>query len=250
MIIHLGKWDLLLIAVVSLQTMLMAYLHAPRWKAFILSLPFPFTTVTLSVGRPVCASHALGLVVLFIYAMSIWLLHRRLRAPIALAIGLSLLVYCSLGWIGARFVPVTVPVFWLASLLTFGLGLGLYLSMPARQEPGHRTSLPVWQKLPIIVAVILLLVVLKESLQGFASLFPMVGVVGAYESRHSLWTFSRQIPVLMLTLIPLMVTSHLTQAWLGLGGSLAAGWLVFLGVLIPFTHRQWATGPAGNTQEE
>jgi hypothetical protein len=41
-----------------------------------------------------------------------------------------------------------------------------------------------------------------------------------------------------------MVSSRLTQASLGLGGSLAVGWLVFLLVLIPFTRYQWANTSA------
>ncbi|MCK9231021.1 MAG: hypothetical protein M0Q23_05925 [Syntrophales bacterium] len=35
--------NLALIAVVSLQVTTVAYIHAPRWKAPILFLPFPFT---------------------------------------------------------------------------------------------------------------------------------------------------------------------------------------------------------------
>jgi hypothetical protein len=243
MAIEVGRWDLLLIVVVSLQTTAMAYLRAPRWKAFILSLPFPFTIVTLAVGRPVSASHVLGLVALFVYGLCIWLLHRRLGVPIVAAIGASLFLYAGLGWAGAQVLPASGPAFWLACGLIFAVGLGLYLGMPACEEPGHRTALPVWLKLPVIAAVVLLLVTIKGALQGFASLFPMVGVVGAYESRHSLWTFTRQMPVLMLTLIPLMASSRLTQEYLGLGGSLLVGWAVFLSVLIPFTRYQWASTP-------
>jgi hypothetical protein len=43
----------------------------------------------------------------------------------------------------------------------------------------------------------------------------------------------------MLTLLPLMATIRLLYPLLGLGASLAAGWVVFLLVLVPLTARQW-----------
>jgi hypothetical protein len=62
--IHLTLWDCLLIAVVSPQVALMAYLHHPRWKAFVLSLPLPFSVASLAVGRPVDATNIIGLILL------------------------------------------------------------------------------------------------------------------------------------------------------------------------------------------
>ena len=60
----------------------------------------------------------------------------------------------------------------------------------------------------------------------------MVGVFAAYEARSSLWTISRQIPVVMLTMTPMMMVCRLTQNSIGLGYSLALGWIVFLIVLV------------------
>ena len=99
--------------------------------------------------------------------------------------------------------------------------------------------MPVWQKLPIIVGVILCLVVLKNELQGFMTVFPIVGVIAAYESRHSLWTIVRQIPVFMLTAVPMMCAIHLAQPMIGLGLSMIAGWVVFLAVFLPITRGTW-----------
>ena len=84
-----------------------------------------------------------------------------------------------------------------------------------------------------------ILVIIKQYLQGFMALFPMVGVIASYEARTCLWTVCRQIPVLMLTLLPMIVVIRLLQPAFGIEASLALGWVVFLAILIPLTRWQW-----------
>lgn len=234
-----GPWDLLLIAAVSLQVTAVAYVRAPRWKALILCLPFPFTIVALGLGRPIDVANLLGLVAIFLYVHAIRLLHKRFGLPIVPAIGLALAGYCLLGWAVVGLLPATPMSFWTTAVAVCLLALFLHRRLPARSEPGHRTPLPIWLKLPVVVAVVCLLLLLKESLQGFATLFPLVSVVGAYEARHSLWTLGRQMPVLMLTLTPLMAVATLTQEHVGLGPSLLLGWVAFLLLLIPLIRTMW-----------
>src|SRR5439155_24496413 len=96
--------------------------------------------------------------------------------------------------------------------------------------------------IPGIAALVLTLILLKSRLQGFMAVFPMVTVFAAYESRHSLRTMSRQIPVMMLTMIPMMIVIRLTQHTLGLGPSLMLGWAVLSIILAPLT---WYTSRSG-----
>ncbi|MCK5806070.1 MAG: hypothetical protein KAI66_24775 [Lentisphaeria bacterium] len=56
----------------------------------------------------------------------------------------------------------------------------LALSIPHREEPGHRSPMSVWAKYLVVLATIALLLTLKSRLGGFMTLFPMVGVVTAY----------------------------------------------------------------------
>ncbi|HVF10156.1 MAG TPA: hypothetical protein VNA16_05100, partial [Abditibacteriaceae bacterium] len=106
------------------------------------------------------------------------------------------------------------------------------------------------------VGVIMFLLLLKKSLHGFTTMFPMVGLIGAYEARHSLWTAGRQMPAVMLTMVPVMIVCRLAQSTLGLGLSLVLSWLVFLIVLIPVTRFMWdssrikAAQPASNLLAE
>lgn len=235
-----GLWDILLVVIVSVQATLLAYLPEPRWKAAIFSLPIPFTLSTLALGRPVGASNVLGLPVLVLYTQGVRLLHQRLRLPIILSIALAAAGYCAIGALLAPITPDTEAAFWVCALTVFTLGLALTRLLPEREEPAARSLLPAWIKLPLVAVVIIGLVLLKNTLQGFMTLFPMVGVVAAYESRRSLWTLGRQVPYLMLTLIPLMVTCRLAEPVLGLAGSLALGWAVFLAIFIPLTRWRWA----------
>ena len=231
----LRVWDVLLVLVVSVMATSVAYVRHPRAKAVILNLPIPFTLANLALGRPVGPTHVLGLWVLLLFTHGVRWLHVFGRVPIVLAIALAAAGYCLLGGLLAAVVPDTDTLFWTIALLTLALGAVLHAVLPHRQEPGHRSPMPI----PAVAVVISFILAIRNLLQGFMTLFPMVGVVAAYEARHSLWTITRQIPVLMITLVPMHVTVRLTQDRFGLGGGLALGWVVFLVLLIPVSRRLW-----------
>ena len=235
----IGIWDVLLVAVVSVQCTAVAYLHAPRWKALVLTLPIPFTMATCALGEPINVTHACGLVLFMVYANAVRWLHVGARVPIVAAIVLSAGGYGLVGAGLAHVLPRTDAAFWVAAAVLAGAGLVLSLAMAHRAEPGHRSPLPLWIKLPVICVVIATIVALKRTLHGFMTGFPMVGVVTAYEARHSLWTICRQVPVFMMAFAGLVVVAWLTQGALGLGGGLAAGWVAFLAVYIPLTRLRW-----------
>ena len=242
--ITINHWDAILVLVVSLQTTALAYIAPPRAKAVILTMPFPFTVVTLSLGLHVNATNVLALVILFIYSHTIRLLHDRFGVPIVVAILLALATYIGLGWLAAQITPTGDTAFWIAVAVLYPLGLIMFFGTSPRAERAHRTALPVWVKLPIILVVVAILVTIKGNLGGFASLFPLVSVVGSYEARHCLWTMTRTIPLLTITVLPLLVTAHLTQDALGLGGGMLLGWAVFLTLFIPISLWQWRRWPA------
>lgn len=242
--LQLNRWDAILAVVVALQTTGIAYLAAPRAKAVMMTLPFPFTIVTLSLGLHVNATNVLALVLLFGYGHFIRLMHDRVGVPIVAVIPVAVALYTAAGWLAAQVTPTHDTAFWIAVGVVFVLGLALFFGTSPRAERAHRTRLPVWVKLPIILVIVCFLIVIKSNLAGFASLFPLVSVVGAYEARHCLWTMTRTIPLLMITLLPLLVTAHLLQDTLGLGGGMLAGWGVFLSLLVPLTIWQWRRWPA------
>lgn len=242
--VHVGPWDLVLVAVVSLQATIVAYVATPRVKSIFLTLPFPFTAVALAVGLPLDAANILSMLLLLGYYQGVRLLHDIVGVPIVPAIGLSLAGYCIFGWLAADLVPTGPVAFWIAAAGILGLGGFLFWRHAPRAERAHRTRLPVWQKLPAVLAIVLLLVIIKEELRGFATLFPLVSVIGAYEARHCLWTLTLTVPLLMLTLVPLMGVAYLAQDSLGLPGGLAAGWVLFLILSTPLLRWQWRRWPA------
>jgi len=233
-------YDILLVIVVSVQAAVLAYLRQPRWKAFVLSLPIPFTLLTLSLNQPINATNVLGLVYLLLFSQAVLLFHKSVRLPIIPAIFLSALGYCLLASVTAPHIPKTTLAFWLAWGFTITLGWALYLWLPPRGEPAHRTELPVWIKLPIILGVVTMLVLIRNSLQGFATLFPLVGVMAMYESRYSLWTISRQFTVIMVSMGTMMGVVYIAQSRWSLFPALMAGWLVFLPVFGAITLNMWS----------
>lgn len=211
-----------------------AYLRHPEHKAFVLMLPIPFTMAVLSVGRPVDATNLAGAGLLFGFSLGVWALHVRLRWPIFAAIAICAAGYCAIGAGIARLRPEGDAAFWGTAAGLLALSVVLIRALPHRVEPHHRTPLPVWIKLPAIALVIAGLVAMKKTLGGFTTMFPMVGVVAAYEARKSLWTIVRRIPWVIAIMIPMMAVIRLTQDRVGLPKALALSWPVFLLMLWMF----------------
>ncbi len=238
----LEGWAVALVAAVTGMVVVMARLRAPRSKALVLAFPVPFTFASLAVGRPIDATHVAALSLLFGYTLAVHTLHRRWRVPL-----LPSIVAAAAGFVGAatllnRLLPRNDTAFWWAIVATLLVGSTLLRVLPRRDEPGVRDVIPVLVKLPIALATTVALVLLKQAIGGFMTLFPMVGVLASYENRHGLWSNVRQIPVVMVTMVPLMATSRLTEPTLGLAGSLALGWIPFTIALAPFVVRSWRQG--------
>ncbi|MBI4025595.1 MAG: hypothetical protein HY360_11490 [Verrucomicrobia bacterium] len=239
MSVHLGFWDALLLVVVSVQATVLAYLHHPRWKALVLTLPIPFTVATMAVGLPIDATNVCGLLLLLMFTHGVRILHQNLRAPVVPSIAAAAMGYCLLGWMLAGLLPVGDAAFWTACVATVLVAVTLLKTTAHREEPGHRSSLPVWIKLPIIMLVIGGLLLIKHGLRGFTTVFPMVTVVGLYEARHSLWTMSRQVPVIILGMVPMMIVCRLAQERMPQGAALALSWVLFLAALGLLHLRLW-----------
>jgi hypothetical protein len=240
MAMHLTIWDVALILVVSLQSVLMAYIANPRWKAFMLALPFPFTMANLALHTPVDASNALGLVSLVVFTQGVRLLHQRWRLPIVPSIMIGVAAFFAISLSIKALVPGmhTAVTFYASLTGVVIMGAILLKVQPPILEPEHRETLPVWIKLPLNVLITSTLVLLKSLLGGFMTLFPMVGVFAAYEGRHSLTANCRVISAMSYTFVPMLLTIRLVQGWThNIYWGLAAGWVTII-ILLYVTFRQ------------
>ncbi len=221
-------WDITLLIVVSIQATSVAYARTPQTKALLVTFPLPTSFAYLALGQPVDATNMLGLALLMLFTHIVRWLHVFWNQHIIVAIVCAAFLYTLLGCAIAHLLPCHENgMFWMASGAVLLLGWALLWFQPPRDEPSHRSPLPIHLKLPIIMAVITGLILGKHWLQGFMTVFPMVGVVAAYEARHSLWTMSRQMSVIMLTIGVMLIAMHLAQPHTGQYGALAIGWLVF-----------------------
>lgn len=228
--------------VVTTMAVAVAYLRQPRWKALILIFPIPFTLATLAVGRPVDASNAMGLIALLIFTHSVRFLHQRWQFPIIVAIAASTALYLLLAWSMEQAIPKNEVFFWLACAMVLAVALSTHYIFGHRHEPPHRSPLPVYLKASLVALVVVGLVLVKKSLGGFVTTFPMVGLIAAYETRKSLGTTCRAIPVTMFLVTPMLVVIRLMQPTWGLGLSLLAAWGVF-GMLAPLVVRATIVRP-------
>ena len=238
----MGFWDILLLVAVSLQATAIAYLSAPKWKALLITIPLPFSIAFMAVRRPVDATNVLGLVLLLIFTYGVRFLHMNLKIHVIPAIVASALTYCLCGWALAGILPANEWIFWVVCAAVMVLAIFLMAAQTHGREKNHRSYLPIWLKLPIILGVVFCLLLAKKQLVGFMTVFPMVGVVAAYEGRYCLGTLSRQIPIVMCSLTPMMIFIKLAQGSLGIEMSLALSWIVFGVVLIPLTRRRFGGG--------
>ncbi len=233
--------DLVLIIGVSLQTTLLAFVSAPRWKAFLYSFPIPFSLANMSLGQPVDVTHAAGLLNLILYLNMVRWLHQGLKMHIVPSIGLSAGLYVGIGATLNAVLPNSGTAFWTTLSVSAAVAFVLFFTVRHREEKAHRSELPVPVKAAAVTGVVIVIVLLKRLLGGFMTTFPMVGVVGAYESRKSLWTLGRQGPILVLSLVAMMSIMRLLQTYAGwsVALSLAAGWVGWLGVSVPVTITRW-----------
>jgi hypothetical protein len=243
--VTLGGWDIVLIVMVACQATVLAYLRDPRWKAFVFSLPIPFTFAFLAVGRPVDLTNVLGMTLLLAFTHGVRLLHVALRLPILLSIAVATGAYCVLSALVAPLVPAdNEALFCGSALATVLFGWVVYHLTPPRVEQGHRSPLPIWLKLPLVGLVVLGLMLMKNALRGFTTVFPMMGVITAYEARASLWTICRQVPAVMIALTSMMMTVRLLQPSMGIGPALAVGWLAHLLIIGLFMRDALRATPA------
>ena len=230
-------------AVVTLQATVHAYVPDAQWKAFVYLLPFPFTAAALAIGQPIDAANIWALLLLLGYSHGIRLLHVNLRLPIHATIAAALLGCAAVGFLLSPALAFlqhhySLPiVFWSSCAAILALSLVIQKFMPPRDEPSQRTPAPLWVKLPTIAAVVFCLILMKKQLGGFITAFPMVGVVAAYEARHSLWTMSRQVSILLPALATMIITVHLAQSTLSwsLPLAIAAGWVIYLPLIMACT---------------
>ena len=125
---------------VSAQVTLIAYLHAPKWKAIAMSLPIPFTLGSLALGRPVDVTHMTGLGLFLAFTHIVRLLHYRAHWRILPTIVATAAGYCVIGAVLARLLPRTDPAFWTAAALVTSPGPVTQLSHATCTNCSHRWS--------------------------------------------------------------------------------------------------------------
>jgi hypothetical protein len=198
-----------------------AYVRTPRAKAFIYSLPVPFSCAYLATRLPVDATHLSGLILVVGYNWLVYLLTRN-KVPLIAAIIISAAGYF-LAAMALR--PVAAfPVWWLAAAGLAGWLVALATYRP-RDEPTHRSRTAWYVKAPLIFALAMVIYNTTGLLAGAVGLFPYAGVFASYESRHSLRTLAGQFTLNALGLLMCLLTIHVVEGRLPAPLPLVLGWV-------------------------
>lgn len=236
LIFELSRNDWIMFGVILLMVMAMTSVKQPRIKTLIWLLPIPFTVVTLLLGKPVGSSNLLGVGLLLLFANTVRWAHDRKLAPIVLLIALSATGYVGLSGLLRPLLSHTEVEFWGLTVLLLLLFLWVVVrakrlntSPRCDEASGHMKRL-------ILAVVVFMLVVLKHSLQECMTMFPMLGVVAAYEFRESHWYMCRKVGHFALCSIPMMATIHMLQPMFGLPLALVGGWGTFISLMLWLIH--------------
>lgn len=234
-------WDLVLIFGVSSMVTVIAFVPAPRVKALIYSVPIPFALANLALRQEIGAGHAAGALNLLLFLNVVRWLHVNAGLHIVPSIGLAAATYIGVGAGLNAALPDTPTSFWIAFVVVVATAIVLLAVLPLRMEQSHRSDLPVPAKFAAVAAVVTVVVILKGVLGGFMTTFPLAGVVSTYETRKSLWTMSRQAPLLVVSLSVMILVMRIAQQQFALSvpASLVPGVLGWAVVIAPLTVLRW-----------
>jgi hypothetical protein len=176
------------------------------------------------------------------------LLHQNLKLNIILSIVISALGYCLISFVLAGKLPQTGLAFWIACLCVMAIGVIAWFITPHRIENGSRTTLPWYIKYTAVFMVIFCLLLMKKWMSGYMANFPMLGVVLSYEGRFCLYSVCRQMPIILLSIVPMMAVCSFFQNSIGIYFSIVLGWIVMLIFLVPLMKIVWNSQIKENIQ--
>lgn len=225
---------MMLVAAVTFMSCGMAYIRDARLKALLYALPLPLTASTIVSGIPYEATHVTGQLIIWCMIWLCWYLHASRRIGIMAVIGVTLLIYMATVLALSSIIPRwgeewEAWIFYGIVIFQFCLAALLLRILPEKNDPGHRSSLPVYLKCAIIFVIVCCVVAARDYLRGFMVSFPYITTFGLYESRHSLYTFAWRNSYFMLAIMPAMaVFRRLFPDVAGIGWALVGLWCVYL----------------------
>lgn len=186
-----------------------AYIHDPKLKMLVFSMPIPFTCAYLVAGRPVDATAMSGVVLVTLYHWIVYLMVMRWRLPLGVGIGTSIAGYIFIAWlikdwmISVPFVAAMAVV-----LVMWFIGFMCYQGV---KEEGHRSRSPWYVKLPLVFGIALVIYSITWLLAGAVTTFPYAGVFTSYEMRRSLRTLAGQYMVNNLSFVAMFAAIALGE---------------------------------------
>ena len=80
---------------------------------------------------------------------------------------------------------------------------------------------------------------MKYLLKDFATLFPIIGVIGADEARKDLWAVCRQVLMMVVGMSEMLTVAYLSQEIFEASRSSLIVWSAYLAVFFSLTVQLW-----------
>jgi hypothetical protein len=224
-----SSWDPWLILSVTTMGVAIAVIPQPSAKAAILTLPIPFSIAFLAVAAPVGVEHVAALGLLFAFVVSVWLFHERYRLAIVPSIITAATLYVVTGgWLRTL---LSEALFWPLCAAIFVGSCVFLMAFPPRTGALQAAPASLGQKVLALLFISTSMVLLKGWLGGFMTLFPMVGVLAAYENRRNLWWNVRAVPIAAVSILVLLLGIRALSPVVGVEQAVALGWLPYSATL-------------------
>ena len=224
--------------VLAIFVTVIAYIHDPRLKMLVFSMPVPFTCAYLVTGVTIDSTALSGVVLVTAYHWIVYVIAVVWGLPLALGIGVSVGTYIATAWLTKDFIK-PIPIMYSAVVVIFLLGLVSYLYKPI-VEDGHRSRSPWYVKLPLIYVIAVGIYSITSLLAGAVTTFPYAGVFTSYEMRRSLRTLAGQYTINNFSFLAMFLAIAMGEhlAW-PKPLPLAAGWAAIIITIWTIYYFEW-----------
>lgn len=220
--------SIILATAIALTVLLISIVSSPRLKALIYSFPIPITVILLGTGGNINITHIAGLVFAVLFMVSSFLLYKKLKVPILIAIILSTILYVAISSLNRLIVDFP---------FLFGYGFFLliwafFITNPIRLTKSHyaKISSSLARRDYLIRGIIVFtlaytVIGLKGLILGAAVTFPFSGIFTIYVMRNQLPVFITEIMRNIIGVANFFLTVWLLEDSAGLLAAVALGWI-------------------------
>jgi hypothetical protein len=220
--------ELILASAVTLIILAITAVRTARLRAVISTLPIPITILLLGTGGVVNSTHPFSLLLIVLFLIIIWVLHKKFDQNIIVSIAAATTTYIVMGLINQLVIRVPFVV-------VYGSMVAGWLAWIAWQPLSHIQPHPAPVSMTltsyakrggIVFFLTYLLLGIREHILGASVTFPINSIFTAYIMRDSLLYFINEIVRNFIGIINFFGIIYLMQGHASRLTSFTVAWIL------------------------